>query len=120
LNLYRDMKYTIDATEKKLGRVATEAAVLLMGKNTTTFARNIVPKVQVHITNASKAAITPKKLTEKEYLRYSGYPGGLKSRTMAQVVEKKGYGEVFRKAVYGMLPGNKLRSIMMKNLVVEE
>jgi large subunit ribosomal protein L13 len=112
--------YTIDATGKKLGRVATQAASYLMGKDKTDFARNKAPNVKVTITNASKAAIDSKKLLEKDYITYTGYPGGLNSLTMAQVIEKKGYAEVFRNAIYGMLPQNKLKAVMMKNLIVTE
>ncbi|MDQ5969127.1 MAG: large subunit ribosomal protein, partial [Patescibacteria group bacterium] len=54
------------------------------------------------------------------YSRYSGYPGGLRQPTMEQVIAKKGYSELFREAVSGMLPKNKLRAKMMKNLIVTE
>lgn len=114
------MEYTLDAQEKSIGRVATEAAVVLMGKNTPSYKPNIAPDVSVRIVNASKANISEKKKGQKTYERYSGYPGGLKSSTMGEVIEKKGYEEVFRMAVKGMLPKNKLQSIMMKNLIVEE
>ena len=114
------MKYTIDATGKKLGRVASEAAVYLNGKNTVEFARNTITPTQVEIINASKADIDEKKLTTKTYDRYSGYPGGLRSPSMKNVVEKKGYAEIFTLAVYGMIPSNKLRAKIMKNLSVKE
>ncbi|NTV44260.1 MAG: 50S ribosomal protein L13 [Candidatus Yonathbacteria bacterium] len=114
------MEHTIDAQGKSLGRVATEAASVLMGKNTVTFARNITPDVQVRIVNASKAAVSDKKKGEKVYTRYSGYPGGLKGETLAQVIARKGYQEVFRRAVKGMLPKNRLQPVMMKRLTVED
>ena len=115
------MEHKIDATNKTVGRVATEAAMVLMGKNTPHYKRNQNPEVTVVIENASKVRITtPKKLKMKTYQRYSGYPGGLKVSTMEEVIEKKGYGEIFRKAVHGMLPANKLRKQMMKNLVINE
>ncbi len=114
------MEHTIDAKDKSLGRVATAAAVFLMGKDSPTFQRNIAPEVKVKILNASKANISQKKIKEKTYQNYSGYPGGRKVFTMEKLIEKKGYEEVFRKAVRGMLPSNKLRPIMMKNLIVEE
>jgi len=112
------MKYTLDASNKAVGRVATEAAVYLMGKNLTTFKRNEIPNVEVVITNASKAKIHDKKLSQKTYARYSGYPGGLRKPTMADVIEKKGISEIFTEAVYGMLPKNKLRAKMIKNLKI--
>jgi len=113
-------KFTIDAKGKKLGRVATEVASILMGKNRTDFAKNIVPKVEVVVTNAAQFDISPKKKEEKEYRRYSGYPGGLRYQSLEDALIKKGIREVFRKTVYGMLPTNKLRSIMIKNLFVTE
>jgi large subunit ribosomal protein L13 len=114
------MNYTVDATGKTLGRLASEVAVLLMGKNSTTFVRNSVSGNVVIVENASKIKVDPRKLEEKTYARYSGYPGGLKTPTMAQVIGKKGYREVVTIAVKGMLPDNKLKSIMMKNLTVNE
>lgn len=114
------MNYTIDATGKKIGRIATEAATFLMGKNTPEFRRNIAPKVIVEIVNSSKASVDPKKMTSSTFKRYSGYPGGLKELTMEEVIEKKGYSEVVRIAVKGMLPKNKLQDVMMKNLKISE
>ena len=73
------MKYTIDAAGKKLGRVASEAAIYLLGKNRVDFARNTVAGNAVEIINTSKADINENKLLRKKYVRYSGYPGGLKS-----------------------------------------
>jgi large subunit ribosomal protein L13 len=114
------MEYTIDAQGKSVGRVATEAAMKLMGKNTPTYKAHIAPDVSVRIVNAAQANISEKKKGEKTYARYSGYPGGLKTTTMEEVITKKGYGEVFRMAVKGMLPKNKLQAVMMKHLTVEE
>lgn len=114
------MKYTIDATNKRVGRVASQAAVFLMGKNRADFVRNKVSGASVEIVNASKAEISEKKMSQKQYVRYSGYPGGLKAPSMKQVVEKKGYAEVFTHAIHGMLPKNKLHAKMMKNLTVKE
>ena len=114
------MKYTLDAENKGVGRVATQAAVLLQGKNKTDFAKNTIPDVTVEIKNTSKASIDPKKMKQKTYSQYSGYPGGLKQPTMSKIIEKKGYSEVFKKAVAGMLPKNKLRAKMMNNLIITE
>jgi large subunit ribosomal protein L13 len=111
--------HTIDAQGKKLGRVASEAAVLLMGKNTPEFVRNAIPEVTVTIENASKLDLSEARLAETSRT-YSGYPGGLKETSRAKLIEKKGFGEALRKAVYGMLPANKLRARMMKNLVISE
>jgi len=112
--------YTVDAKGRKIGRVAGEVAALLMGKNTTNFVRNSIPDVKVTLVNASGADITEKKKDEKTYARYSGFPGGQTIESMGRVAEKKGYSEVFRKAIKGMLPKNKLQTPMMKNLTVTE
>ena len=114
------MKYVLDAENKRIGRVATQAAVYLMGKNNPDFQRNTIPNVTVEIKNTSKAIIDDKKREQKTYSRYSGYPGGLRQPTMEQVIAKKGYKELFKEAVSGMLPKNKLRSKMMNNLIITE
>lgn len=114
------MKHIIDATGKKLGRVASEAAVILMGKNEPTLTKNLVPTTTVHIINASKVAVDAKKLDTKNYIRYSGYPGGQTIENMAHVVARKGYEEIFTQAIYGMIPPNKLRPRIMKHLTVTE
>ncbi|MFC1802214.1 50S ribosomal protein L13 [Patescibacteria group bacterium] len=113
------MKYTIDAKDKKIGRVASEAASVLLGKDKPTFKKNIVSDIKVVIDNVSGLDISQKKMDSKKYQRYSGYPGGLKEETAGKVIEKKGYGELVKKAVYGMLPGNKLRALRMKNLIIK-
>jgi len=114
--------HTIDAKGKRLGRVASQAAQILMGKDKVDYARNAAPKVKVAIVNASKVNMDEKKMEQKLYKAYSGYPGGLKIRTMRQVTEQKGKGfsELFRDAVHGMLPSNKLRPVMLKNLTISE
>ena len=114
------MEYNLDARGEKLGRLATKIAVLLMGKNKADFTKNELADVKVNITNVSKLDITKKKMKQKEYQRYSGFPGGRKVEIMEKVISEKGYAEVLRKAVYGMLPGNKLRPLMMKNLIITE
>lgn len=113
-------EFTFDATDKKLGRLATEIAMVLMGKNDPSYQPNQVAPHKVVVSNVSKLAISAKKLEEKKYSKYSGYPGGLVHTPMNKVIEKKGYSEVLRKAVFGMLPGNKLRNEMMKNLTITE
>ncbi len=112
------MEHKIDAKGKKIGRLATEVAVLLMGKDSTEYARHTVADVAVVVENVSEMDIPAKKLKEKKYLTYSGYPGGQKSATLEQVIEKKGHEEVLRRAVFGMLPSNKLRPLLMKRLSI--
>jgi large subunit ribosomal protein L13 len=111
-------KYTIDAGGKRLGRVASEAAVLLMGKDMPDFQKHEVAPVEVEIVNVAKINIDPRKQESKVYSRYSGYPGGLKQETMRKMIERKGHEEVVRKAVYGMLPSNRLRKQLMKKLII--
>ena len=112
--------FALDAENKKLGRLATEVAVLLMGKNQIDFSRNAIPDAQVTVTNASKMSITEKKALGTVYKNYSGYPGGLKIATLSKVADKKGYSEALRRTISGMLPKNKLRSRMLKNLKITE
>jgi len=114
------MKHTLDATGKRVGRLATEIAVFLMGKNRTDFAKNRIPDLKVEIINASKMLIDARKKRDKEYVSHSGYPGSLKTKSMQQVIDSKGEKEVLRKAVLGMLPKNKLRPRMMKNLMIKD
>ena len=113
------MEHTIDAKGKSLGRVASEAAHVLMGKNNPDFEKHVVADVTVKIMNSETLNISPKKASTKIYTHYTGYPGGLRKQTLEEVREKKGVEEVIRKAVYGMLPGNKLRAKMMKHLIIE-
>lgn len=114
------MKYTIDAKNKRLGRVATEAAHILMGKNTTSFVRNEAPEIELTINNISLIDIPEKKAEEKEYRWYSGYPGGLRFEKLKDALVKKGKAEILRRTISGMLPKNELRSVMIKNLILNE
>ncbi len=113
------MKYSIDAKGKVPGRIATEIAVLLMGKNRTDFVKNAIPEVEVEVTNSKEMKLDQKKLRDKAYYTHSLYPGGLKKESMQHLVDTKGPSEVLRRAVYGMLPKNKLRPRMMKNLKIK-
>jgi len=111
---------TIDAEGKKLGRIASQAASVLLGKNKAHFAKNKVEDVTVHIVNAGKLSVTERKLTTTTYVRYSGYPGGLKSANLAQLKERKGLSAALKIAVSGMLPKNKLRDQRLKRLKISE
>jgi large subunit ribosomal protein L13 len=110
--------YVIDATDRTLGRVASEAAHALLGKRSVHFAKNQAIPVTVTINNASKLHITIRRKEGKVYTRYTGYPGGLFFTTMEEMMKKKGIAEVVKKTVDGMIPRNKLRKPRMKNLVV--
>jgi large subunit ribosomal protein L13 len=113
-------KHTIDAKGRRPGRIATEVAVLLMGKNRGDFARNRIPDIEVEVVSAGEMNLDQNKVDQKIYTTYSGYPGGLKQHNMKHVIEKKGAKEVLRHAVSGMLPKNRLRARMMKNLTIKD
>ncbi len=112
--------HTIDATNGKLGRIAAQAAKLLIGKDKTDFVKNAIVGSKVKIVNASKLSITEKKVKTDTHARYSGYPGGLTKETFDKVIAKKGYGELLKRAISGMLPKNKLRTKFLLNLTITE
>lgn len=112
--------YTIDASGKVFGRVASEAAKNLMGKNLRDYVTNKVANVQVVITNASKTKMTESRMNDTLHERYSGQPGGFKQETNAKIIEKKGWKSLYELGVYGMLPSNKLRPAMMKRLTIKD
>ncbi len=112
--------HTIDAQNKKIGRIASEAAFILMGKDMIDFSKNTYSGVKVTITNASKADISITKMKTTIYKEYSGYPGGQKEIKMSELVQRRGYKAIFQKAVRGMLPPNKLRAKMLANLSITE
>lgn len=109
----------IDASGRTLGRVASEAAVYLMGKHLASFERNVYSGSPVKIINASKIKITNKKLESIYHTRYSGLPGGLKVMTAKYTIEKKGMKELLKLSIDRMLPSNKLRKTMLKNLTIQ-
>jgi large subunit ribosomal protein L13 len=110
--------HTIDATNKVLGRLAAEIAVLLMGKLKPEFVRYKDMGDFVVVKNVDKLKITGKKMDQKKYFRHSGYLGGEKETPLRTLFQKNPQ-EVLRKAVWGMLPKNKLRSEMIKRLKFE-
>ena len=109
--------YKIDAKGKVLGRVAVEIAKKLIGKSKTYFVKNLDCGDYVVVINAKHFVVTGHKDVEKMYTRYSGYPGGLKSKPL-WLVKKDKPQEVIRRAVMGMLPKNKLRNRMITRLYV--
>lgn len=111
---------TIDATNKKLGRVASEVASILRGKDSVTFAPHVFSDVKVEVINAGKINVDDTKKRTKIYKRYSGYPGGQRELSLEKITEKKGMKEAVRIAVRGMLPPNKLRAKMMRNLTITD
>lgn len=110
--------HTIDATGKVLGRLATEIALLLRGKNKPDFAPNKDTGDFVKVKNAGNIKFSGKKIEQKKYFRHSGYLGGLKHDPLKKVLERDA-GQVLKKAVWGMLPKNRLRSKQIKRLKTE-
>lgn len=113
-------EHVIDAQGKRIGRVASEAASFLRGKYSPDFAPNKIAGQPVHIVNTKQMNIDESKLKNKFYKRYSGYPGGLSKESLESVIAKKGHAEIVRRAVYGMLPGNRLREKIMKQLIITD
>ena len=109
--------YIIDAEGKVLGRLAAEAATILRGKHRPTYTPNVDTGDHVIVINADKAVLTGNKLQKKEYIRHSGYPGGLKRTSYAIVMKEKPELAV-RKAIIGMLPRNRLGADMARKLKV--
>ena len=110
--------YTIDATDRTLGRVCSEAAHALLGKRSVHFVKNQALPVTVVIENASKLHLPKRRVEGKVYTHYTGYPGGLRFVGMQEMITKKGIEEVVKKTVDGMIPRNKLRTPRMKNLII--
>jgi len=113
-------KKVIDASGRTLGRLASEIAGFLMGKTLTSFQRHIYSGMPVKVINTSKLRITSKKLSEIYHTRYSGYRGGLRVLGGHYTKETNGLKELVKLAVFQMLPDNKLRREMMKNLTIED
>ena len=107
----------LSAEGRVLGDIATEAAKILLGKNTPTFARNTVSNEKVVVTDAAKVVLTGNKESDKTYWRHSSYPGGLRAETAAEV-RTKDPRRLVERAVWGMLPTNKLRKKIMTNLYI--
>lgn len=109
--------YLVDATDATLGRLASQLAHRLRGKHKPIFTPHVDTGDFVVVINAEKVRLTGKKLQQKCYYRYSGYPGGLKTRTAKELIEKKPT-ELIRTAVKGMLPKNRLGRKLFKKLKV--
>lgn len=109
------MEYKIDATNEVLGRLATRVAILLRGKDKPNFDPARLSGNKVIVYNTDQIHTTGKKMAQKKYRHHSGYPGGLKEETLQRLFTRDSR-EVLRRAVLGMLPKNRLRSRMIKNL----
>lgn len=109
--------YVVDAEGQTLGRLASEVAAILRGKNKPTFTPHVDTGDHVIILNAEKIELTGKKLTDKMYYRHSGHPGGLKSRSALEMRTKRSE-QMLEIAIKGMLPKNSLGRQMAKKLHV--
>ena len=109
--------HTIDATNKVLGRLATQIAVLLRGKHKPDFVPYKDMGDFVVVKNVDKIKITGKKMEQKVYYHHSGFMGGLKETPLKKLYKEKPE-EVLKKAVFGMLPNNKLRAEIIKRLKI--
>ena len=109
--------YVVNVENKVLGRVATEIANILRGKNKPTYTPSVDTGDFVIVLNAEKIALTGNKLADKVYYSHSGFPGGLKTATAGEMLAKKPE-DLIRKAVKGMLPKNKLARHMLSKLKI--
>jgi large subunit ribosomal protein L13 len=109
--------YVVDAKDAVLGRLASRVATYIRGKNKPIFTPNVDTGDFVIVINAEQIKLTGKKLSDKVYYHHSGYIGGIKSRTAKEILEKKPE-ELIHKAVWGMLPKNRLGRAMIKKLKV--
>lgn len=107
--------HLLDAKDAVLGRISTKIAGLLMGKSKPYFAKNLDCGDYVVMLNAKHIKVTGKKEDKKTYTRYSGYPAGLRKETLKELRGRKPE-EIIRRAVFGMLPDNKLRDRMLTRL----
>ncbi len=113
-----DKKWVLlDAENEAVGRIASKAAKLLRGKYKTNFSPHVDCGDNVIIINAGKVRFTGKKWSEKVYIRYSGYPGGQRSRTPKEMLDKKPE-FILEHAIKGMLPRNRLGRQLFRNLFV--
>ena len=115
-NRQRDW-YVVDAQDRTLGRLATQIAETLRGKRKPEYTPHCDTGDFVVVVNAAKIKVTGSKLNDKLYHRHSGYPGGLRSRTLGEMLERRPE-EVIRKAVKGMLPRNRLARQQLRKLKV--
>lgn len=113
------MEYIIDATNKKLGRLASEIAVILQGKKNPKYEPRLEGDDRVIIKNIDKMELSDRKMKQKKYYRHTTEIGHLKEQTMGMFLEKKGPGQLLKKVVMQMLPDNRLRIKRIKKLIIE-
>src|SRR3989344_4384206 len=109
--------HVIDAKSGTLGRLATKVASLLLAKHRTDSEKHVAAPVRVIVINSDTLKVTGKKKEQKIYRKYSGYPGGLRERTMKDQMNRDSR-VIIEQAVFGMLPKNRLRASRMRNLYI--
>ena len=109
--------YLVDATDKTLGRLSTEIANRLRGKHKPAYTPHVDTGDYIVVVNAEKVKVTGNKVTDKMYYRHTGYPGGIKSVTFGELIEKAPE-RAIETAVKGMMPKNKLSNAMLSKLKV--
>lgn len=107
----------VDADSATLGRLSTRVAAVLRGKHKPSFSPHLDAGDPVVVVNAAKIRVTGKKLSDKQYIRHSGYPGGLRAETLERLLRRRPE-EVLRRSVRGMLPQNRLGQKMLRRLFV--
>lgn len=110
--------HKIDATEQAIGRLASNIALILKGKNKPEYQPNMDCGDIVEVTNIKNSKFTGRKMEQKKYFHFSGYPGGLKTKSMKEVLAKNP-GDVLKKAVRDMLPPVRFRKDMLKRLIIK-
>lgn len=109
--------YLVDARAKVLGRIAVQATEILSGKRKPDYTPNIDGGDFVVVTNTDFLVVTGRKLEQKKYHRFSGYPGGIRTASLKEVM-KRDSRKAIEAAIFGMLPKNKLRDRMLKRLLL--
>ena len=112
------MEYMIDATNQKLGRLASEIAVVLQGKKNPDYEPRLSGKTKVVVKNVRKIQVTGRKAEDKIYYHHTGYMGHLRSKKYKEIFQKSPE-SVLRKAVFNMLPKNRLRQLRLNRLFIE-
>jgi len=112
------MDHQIDAANQIFGRLASKVAMILRGKTKASFDPAVMPKEKVTVFNIKQLRFSGKKMSQKEYNHYSGYPGGIRTRYLEEEWVKNP-SKIFKMTVYNMLPQNRLRDKIIKNLIIK-
>ena len=112
---FKETWYIVDAKGQILGRLASKIAQVLRGKHLPIFSPHLSPRTHIVVVNADKVKLTGKKMTKKIYYWHTGYPSGLRSASAEKLMQKKPE-ELIRRAVWGMIPKNRLGHATMKRL----